>query len=350
MNKPLLCLLLTLFAAPLHAQTFDVLVWADEFSVDGPLDTAKWWQQHQLPNGTSWYNGEIQHYTNRDTNAFVQGGSLHLAAYKETYTNQGQTKEYTSARLNSKFAFTYGRVEIRAQLPTGVGTWPALWMLGQNITEPGAYWQTQGFGTQPWPQCGEIDIMEHWGHNQNYVSSAIHTPSSFGGTQNVGGQYVSGASTGYHTYSMEWTPTSITFAVDSVTHYTYAPTVKNSSTWPFDLPQFILMNIAIQPSIDPNFTTSEMLVDYVRIYQSSLSVAEPIQPSVRISPNPSDGTITIAYPAGTTSARLLSTQGQVLRALNVDQPQVDLSAFAAGTYVLEVVIDGCPEYARVLKR
>ena len=192
--------------------------------------------------------------------------------------------------------------------------------------------------------------MEHWGHNQNYVSSAIHTPSSFGGTQNVGGQYVSGASTGYHTYSMEWTPTSITFAVDSVTHYTYAPTVKNSSTWPFDLPQFILMNIAIQPSIDPNFTTSEMLVDYVRIYQSSLSVAEPIQPSVRISPNPSDGTITIAYPAGTTSARLLSTQGQVLRALNVDQPQVDLTAFAAGTYVLEVVIDGCPEYARVLKR
>ena len=113
MNKPVLCLLLTLFAAPLHAQTFDVLVWADEFSVDGPLDTAKWWQQHQLPNGTSWYNGEIQHYTNRDTNAFVQSGSLHLAAYKETYTNQGQTKEYTSARLNSKFAFTYGRVEIR---------------------------------------------------------------------------------------------------------------------------------------------------------------------------------------------------------------------------------------------
>jgi beta-glucanase (GH16 family) len=343
MNKTILSLMLAVIASPVFAQTFNVLVWADEFTVDGPLDTAKWWQQHQLPNGTSWYNGEIQHYTNRDTNAFVQGGSLHLAAYKETFTDQGQTKEYTSARLNSKFAFTYGRVEIRAQLPTGVGTWPALWMLGKNITEPGAYWQTQGFGTQPWPQCGEIDIMEHWGHNQNYVSSAIHTPSSFGGTQNVGGQYVTGASTGYHMYSMEWTPSSITFAVDGVTHYTYAPTDRNSSTWPFDLPQFILMNIAIQPSIDPNFTASEMLVDYVRIYQSSLSVAEPLRPSVRVFPNPSGGIFSVAYPDGTTSAHILNTHGQVLRSLLLDQPNVDLSDFPSGTYILEAAVAGRPE-------
>jgi hypothetical protein len=128
--------------------------------------------------------------------------------------------------------------------------------------------------------------------------------------------------------------------VDSVTHYTYAPSIRNSSTWPFDLPQFILMNIAIQPSIDPNFTASEMLVDYVRIYQSSLSVAEPLHPSVRVFPNPSGGIFSVAYPDGTISARLLSTQGQVLRALTVDQPQVDLTAFASGTYILEVLADG----------
>jgi hypothetical protein len=93
-----------------------------------------------------------------------------------------------------------------------------------------------------------------------------------------------------------------------------------------------------------------MLVDYVRIYQSSLSVAEPLHPSVRVFPNPSGGIFSVVYPAGTTPARLLSTQGQVLRALTVDEPQLDLTEFASGTYILEVLADGCPEYARVQKR
>lgn len=342
MNKSILSLLLTLFVASLHAQTFDVLVWADEFAVDGPLDTAKWWQQHQLPNGTSWYNGEIQHYTNRDTNAYIQGGSLHLSAYKETFTDQGQTKDYTSARLNSKFAFTYGRVEIRAQLPTGTGTWPALWMLGQNITEPGAYWQTQGYATQPWPQCGEIDIMEHWGHNPNHVSSAIHTPSSFGGTQNVGGRFLSTATTAYHVYSMEWTPTSITFAVDSVVHYIYAPSVQNSSTWPFDLPQFILMNIAIQPSIDPNITEAKMLVDYVRIYQSSLSITEPEHATLKVVPNPATDEFSLMYPSGAASARILNMHGQVVRELSVGDRVHRIPDLPAGPYIIEVQAQGRP--------
>jgi beta-glucanase (GH16 family) len=138
-----------------------------------------------LPDG--WFNGEIQHYTDREENSYQENGRLHLVAQRERFTDQGVTKNFTSARLNSKFAFTYGRVDIRAKLPTGVGTWPALWMLGRNIDEDGAYWENQGFGTTPWPACGEIDIMEHWGDNQNYVSSAMHTPSSFGGTVNVGG-------------------------------------------------------------------------------------------------------------------------------------------------------------------
>ncbi|MGY8918207.1 MAG: glycoside hydrolase family 16 protein, partial [Flavobacteriales bacterium] len=123
-----------------NAQTFDTLVWSDEFNVNGSVDTTNWFHQTLLPpnNGQSWWNGEIQHYTNRDTNSSVSGGKLYLTALKETFTDQGVTKDYTSARLNSKFAFTYGRVEIRAQLPLGIGTWPALWMLGQNITETGA--------------------------------------------------------------------------------------------------------------------------------------------------------------------------------------------------------------------
>ena len=243
------------------------LVWSDEFNGSGAINTTNWFHQTQLPNGESWYNGEIQHYTNRTDNSNVSGGFLNIIAKKEEFTDQGHTKQYTSARLNSKFAFTYGRVEVRAKLPTGVGTWPAIWLLGRNINEPGAYWETQGYGAVSWPVCGEVDIMEHWGSNQNYVSSAIHTPSSYGGTINHGGQTIPTASSAFHVYALEWTEEKMVFSVDDVVHYTYNPAVKNSDTWPFDTEQYIILNIAILPSIDPAFTQSTMEIDYVRVYQ-----------------------------------------------------------------------------------
>ena len=254
---------------------FDELVWSDEFDDEGAINSSKWFHQTQLPSGGSWYNGEVQHYTNRLANSSVSAGNLNIIAKKETFTDQGETKQYTSARLNSKFAFTYGKVEVRAKLPTGSGTWPAIWTLGQNITESGAYWQTQGYGTTPWPACGEVDIMEHWGNNQNYVQSAMHTPSSFGGTVNLGGQNISTASSEFHVYTMEWSSEKIVFSVDGITHYTYNPIIKNDDTWPFDAPQYLLLNIAIEPTIDPGFTQSAMEIDYVRLYQeSSLSVGQ----------------------------------------------------------------------------
>lgn len=243
------------------------IVWADEFDGSGAINATNWFHQTQLPNGESWYNGEIQHYTNRTDNSNVSGGNLNIIAKKEEFTDQGQTKQYTSARLNSKFAFTYGRVEIRAKLPTGVGTWPAIWLLGKNITEPGAYWETQGYGAVGWPACGEIDIMEHWGNNQNYVSSAIHTPSSSGATINHGGQTISTASSAFHVYTLEWTAEKMVFSVDDVVHYTYNPAIKNADTWPFDNDQYIILNIAIEPGIDPAFTQSAMELDYIRVYQ-----------------------------------------------------------------------------------
>ena len=243
------------------------LVWSDEFDGSGAIDTANWFHQTQLPDGGSWFNGEVQHYTNRTDNSNVSDGVLNIIAKKEAFTDQGYTKQYTSARLNSKFAFTYGRVEVRAKLPTGVGTWPAIWLLGRNINEAGAYWETQGYGAVGWPACGEIDIMEHWGDNQNYVSSAIHTPSSYGGTINHGGQTISTASSAFHVYTLEWTEEKMVFSVDDVVHYTYNPAIKNADTWPFDNDQYIIFNIAIQPSIDTAFTQSAMEIDYIRIYQ-----------------------------------------------------------------------------------
>lgn len=243
-----------------------VLIWADEFDVDGAICSENWFHQTQLPAGGNWYNGEVQHYTDKQDNAFVKDGILSIVAKKETYTNQGVTKNYTSARLNSKIAFTYGKVEVKAKLPTGVGTWPAIWMLGKNINEDGGYWDNQ-FGTTNWPACGEIDIMEHWGTNQNFVQSAMHTPSSYGGTVNHGGQNIPTASTAFHIYSLEWTPEKMVFAVDGNVHYTYNPGTKDANTWPFDKEQYLLLNIAIEPGIAASFTESAMEIDYVRIFQ-----------------------------------------------------------------------------------
>lgn len=275
---------------------YDKLVWSDEFDVNGAIDSSKWFHQTQLPNGGSWYNNEIQHYTNRVANSFVENGQLKIVAKKEAFTAQGVTKQYTSARLNSKFAFKYGKVEIRAKLPSGVGTWPALWMLGKNINEDGAYWDQKGFGTTGWPACGEIDIMEHWGSNQNYVQSAIHTPSSFGGTVNVGGQLIPTVSSAFHIYTFVWTPQKLVFSVDNVPHYTYSPDVKDAKTWPFDAAQYLLLNFAIQQSIAPSFASGSMDIDYVRVYQESTSATTPsvLESAMIFYPNPVRDELTIA--------------------------------------------------------
>lgn len=250
------------------ASEFDSLVWSDEFDGEGAIDSEKWFHQTKLPPGGSWWGGLIQHYTDREENTYLKNGYLHMVAKKERFRNQGKTKEYTSARLNSKFAFAYGRVEVRAKLPKGVGTWPAIWMLNRNIDEDGAYWDNQGFGTTKWPTCGEIDILEHWGKRQNYVQSAVHNASSYGEkVVNLGGKQIANASDEFHVYALEWSKEKMIFSVDGVEHHVYNPSVKNNATWPFDSKYYILMNIAIEPDIDPEFTESPMVIDYIRIYQ-----------------------------------------------------------------------------------
>ena len=277
---------------------FDNLVWSDEFDGTGAINTTKWFHQTQLPNGTSWYSNEQQHYTNRIDNSYVSNGTLKILAKKEIYTNQGQTKQYTSARLNSKFSFKYGRVEVRAKLPTGVGTWPAIWMLGKNIIEPGGYW-TNTFGTVNWPSCGEVDIMEHWGNNQNVVSSAFHTPQTYTSNfLNFHEQTINTVSSQFHTYTLDWTNEKLTFKVDNIVHYVYYPLVKNASTWPFDQEFYLLLNVAMQPPIATNFTQSAMEIDYVRVYQQSTLSADTfeIKKEVVLYPNPTNDKITIQVP------------------------------------------------------
>ena len=339
---------------------FNQLVWADEFNYTGAIDSSKWFHQTKLPAGGSWYNNEIQHYTNELTNSSVANGELSIVAKKESYTDQGVTKQYTSARLNSKFAFKYGRVEVRAKLPTGVGTWPAIWTLGKNIIEDGAYWEIQGFGTDPWPACGEMDIMEHWGTNQNYISSATHTPSSFGSTVNVAGTVIPTASTDYHVYALEWTSEKLVFSVDSVTHFVYNPPVKDAATWPFDAEQYILLNIAIEPGIVSTFTQSAMDIDYVRIYQESnvsLQEASPLKESLEAYPNPVENELSIdlsTLAGNPSNIEIHSIDGQLIRSqkplLSGRQIQLtNLKDMQAGMYIASFSVDGERHQIKFLK-
>lgn len=233
------------------------LIWFDEFDSAGSPDATKW--GYDIGTGSNgWGNGEKQYYTNRTDNVKVENGVLKIIAKKENY----QGSEYTSTRLltKGKFDFTYGRIDVKAKLPTGSGTWPAIWMLGANIETVG------------WPACGEIDIMEHWGYNPTKISSATHTPSCSGGCANtsVGETTITDYNTAFHVYSLEWTESELKFFIDNVYKYSYKPSVKNSSTWPYYAPQFLILNVAMGGSwftIDPNFTESIMEIDYVRVYQ-----------------------------------------------------------------------------------
>ncbi len=306
-----LILLITQFSFSQVDVVYNDLVWSDEFSTNGAVNNTNWFHQTQLPVGGNWFNSEVQHYTNQISNSFVEAGLLNIVAKKEPFTDQGYTKQYTSARLNSKFAFKYGRVDVRAKIPVDGGTWPAIWMLAKNVNEDGAFFDAL-YGTVDWPACGEIDIMEHGitpSQPLNYIQSALHTPSSFGNTTNIGGAIASDLVNDYHIYSMNWSANQISFLLDGVLFYTYNPAIKNASNWPFNSEQYILLNIAmggIAGNINANYTQSSMLVDYVRVYQNTTidtqvpnnftaSVGAVTGSSVELLLNANDNSGTVSY-------------------------------------------------------
>jgi beta-glucanase (GH16 family) len=321
---------------------FDNLVWSDEFNGTGPIDAGKWFKQTRpIINGQDWANGEIQHYTDRNENSFMVNGSLKIVAKKETYNSYGVTKQYTSARLNSKFAFTYGKIEIRAKMPFGVGTFPALWMLGQNITETGGYWAAT-HGTTGWPDCGEIDIIEHWGNNQDFVQSAMHNRSSFGGTVNKGGRKINNASTEFHIYTLDWNSNKMTFSVDGIVHYVYNPEDKNIQNWPYNAPQYLLFNVAILPNIASNFTESAMEIDYVRVYQESVASVSDINNllDIKLFPNPVNDKLNIQFSSdlGKIKGTIYSLTGQKIQTFvqNSSKKTIETADLSKGIYFLKL--------------
>ena len=329
------------------------LVWSDEFEINGALNSSNWFQQTQLPEGGNWFNGEQQHYTNRIENSYVENGFLNIVAINESFTDQGETKQYTSARLNSKFAFTYGRVDVRAKLPFGDGTWPAIWMLGKNINEDGAYWDNQ-YGTTGWPVCGEIDIMEHGLGAVNNVSSALHSSCDgcFGSTMNYSSMEISDVANNYHIYSVNWSPNQITFLVDGVGFYTYNPTVKDIGTWPFFEDQYILLNIAmggVAGTIDPNFDQSSMSIDYVRVYQNiPLSNDEFNETSFKLFPNPALDVINIKSNLTIDRVEVFDVVGKQVLTKAKRVKQLDVSNLRTGIYIVKLHSEGASVTTKIL--
>jgi beta-glucanase (GH16 family) len=225
------------------------LVWSDEFNTNGAPDPAKW--GYDLGGG-GYGNNELEYYTNRPENVLVENGVLKIKAIKENYSGSA----YTSARLLSKgkFEFKYGKVEVSAKLPAGVGTWPAIWMLGANANTVG------------WPDCGEIDIMEHRGNELNKIFGTFHYPGHSGGNADGGTKMISNATTAFHKYSLDWSASVIRIYVDDQLVHSLA----NSASVPFNHDFFFILNVAMGGTfggtIDPNFSNATMEVDYIRVY------------------------------------------------------------------------------------
>lgn len=236
------------------------LTWSDEF--DGSAVNLNNWTFET--GATGWGNNELQNYTNGD-NAEVVDGKLIIAARK--VNDNTEVGSYTSSRLKSqgKQEFQYGRMEIRAKLPSGRGLWPAIWMLGGN------------FSTVGWPACGEMDIMEYVGFQPNTIFSTVHTTAGYGGNGSGGSMDVPTAEEEFHNYGLIWTEKKMVFYVDSADNiiHTYSPAVKTIENWPFDQTAFFILNVAVggnwggAQGIDNSIFPQSMEIDYVRVYQET---------------------------------------------------------------------------------
>jgi len=244
------------------------LAWSDEFDVDGLPDAAKW-NYDTDRNFLGWYNNELQYYSAaRAENARVAGGSLLITARKEDLSTAGFAdwggQRYSSSRMvtRGKASWTYGFIEIRAKLPCGRGSWPALWMLSPPPQ-------------QAWPDDGEIDIMEHVGFDPGVIHGTMHTlaynhtkNNSRTATVNVGD-----ACTAFHKYQLTWTANQIKVGVDDRNYYQYSNDNSGNAEWPFDSPQYLIFNVAVggdwggQMGVDDSIFPIQMEVDYVRVYQ-----------------------------------------------------------------------------------
>jgi beta-glucanase (GH16 family) len=233
-------------------------VWADEFNYTGLPDSTKWGYDM---GGSGWGNNELEYYTNSIDNAGVANGLLTITAKKETK----EGRNYTSARLvtTNKGDFLYGRIEVKAKLPAGKGTWPAIWMLPTD-------W---AYGD--WPKSGEVDIMEHVGYDQDVIHISAHTEAYYFkiNTQKTSTRKIVNATTDFHVYRMDWTPYALRGYIDDQLIFQFANEGKGYTVWPFDKRFHLLLNLAVggdwggANGVDDTIFPTAMQVDYVRVYK-----------------------------------------------------------------------------------
>lgn len=235
------------------------LTWEDRFLEDGKPNPKHW---NYECGGHGFGNGEAQYYTNRLKNAFVKDGMLHIVGLKEDYKDN----HYTSAKLTTfdKHFIKYGRIEVMAELPKGRGTWPAIWFLGQNLKEVG------------WPTCGEIDLMEHVGHNPEHIHFSLHAKDNHHwiGNQPTYAETIKGILEGFHEYAVEWDEFGIAFFLDQTLKARFLkkdfPHIK---LWPFDQPFYLILNIALGGTwggpIDDKIFPTVFRFKYVKVYERS---------------------------------------------------------------------------------
>jgi beta-glucanase (GH16 family) len=243
-------------------------VWSDEFDVAGLPDAAKWSYDTER-NSAGWYNNELQYYSNaRAENSRVENGMLIVTARREDLSTLGlgdwSGQRYSSARLitRDKASWTYGFIEVRAKLPCGRGTWPAIWTLS---TPP----------QSSWPDDGEIDIMEHVGFDAGVVHGTVHTGAynHTRGNHRSATTNVPDACGEFHRYQLRWTNMRITVGVDDRNYFQYSNDGSGNAEWPFDSPQYLILNIAVggdwggQMGVDDTIFPVQMEIDYVRVYQ-----------------------------------------------------------------------------------
>lgn len=242
------------------------LVWADEFERDGRPNSKKW---NYDAGGDGGGNGELQYYTeDRPANARVQNGRLIIEARNERWKGH----YYTSARLTTegKGDWTYGRFEVRARLPSGRGTWPAIWMLPSE----------ERYGGEHWLDNGEIDILEHVGHEPNRIHTTVHTKAynALDGSQRTSEIHLPGAESEFNVYALEWTPKEIRGYVNDRLHFRFENERRSTpdagyKEWPFDQPFHLVLHLAVggtwggQKGVDPSIWPQRLEVDYVRVYK-----------------------------------------------------------------------------------
>ncbi len=249
------------------------LVWEDNFDGTGKPDASKWGYEKGFIR-----NAEMQYYTDNEKNVRMENGVLILEALKEEIVNDRyvsdddpswiknrKTAKYTSASITTRklVSWKYGKIEVKAKLPKGRGMWPAIWMLGDNIKKVG------------WPECGEIDIMEHVGYDPNRIHGTVHTKAFNHRLKTQVGKstMVNGIYNDFHVYSVTWTPKKIKISVDDNVYMTFDNENKTTAEWPFDQKFFMILNVAVgggwggQKGIDDSIFPQRMEVDYVKIYE-----------------------------------------------------------------------------------